>query len=259
MAWPIIVAWLHYVSIMLMVASLLGEHLLLKPEMDVAQARTLQRLDIVYGASATVVLVTGLLRMFLEKGPAYYNHHIAFHILFGLFVIAALLSIYPTIVFLRWRGYKSRARAAVGSSPVQEDPDDRAGGNDVAAAGAVFCDLDGARRVLSARLVRSRRSRWAAFRHRANPVRRRASARRLPSACSADSSGDRAPFPPGADNFQRFRGSDRIVSWPPPTALGRWWPVGGQPDGRSNVGKLQVPVNTDETAIGHLTCIRCSR
>lgn len=103
MAWPIIVAWMHYVSIMLMVASLLGEHLLLKPEMDVAQARTLQRLDIVYGASATVVLVTGLLRMFLEKGPAYYNHHIAFHILFGLFVIAALLSIYPTIVFLRWR------------------------------------------------------------------------------------------------------------------------------------------------------------
>jgi putative membrane protein len=103
MAWPIIVAWMHYVSIMLMVASLLGEHLLLKPEMDVAQARTLQRLDIVYGASATVVLVTGLLRMFLEKGPAYYNHHIAFHILFGLFVIAALLSIYPTMVFLRWR------------------------------------------------------------------------------------------------------------------------------------------------------------
>jgi putative membrane protein len=103
MAWPIIVAWMHYLSIMLMVASLLGEHLLLKPEMDVAQARALQRLDIVYGASATIVLVTGLLRMFLEKGPAYYNHHIAFHILFGLFVIAALLSIYPTMVFLRWR------------------------------------------------------------------------------------------------------------------------------------------------------------
>ena len=54
MAWPIIVAWIHYVSIMLMVASLLSEHLLLKPEMDVAQARTLQRLDIVYGASATI-------------------------------------------------------------------------------------------------------------------------------------------------------------------------------------------------------------
>jgi putative membrane protein len=110
MAWPIIVAWMHYVSIMLMVASLLGEHLLLKPEMDVAQARTLQRLDIVYGASATIVLVTGLLRMFLEKGAAYYNHHVAFHILFGIFVVVALLSIYPTVIFLRWRSDRVAGR-----------------------------------------------------------------------------------------------------------------------------------------------------
>ena len=103
MAWPIIVAWIHYVSIMLMIASLLGEHLLLKPELAMAEARTIQRLDIVYGASATFVLVTGIFRMFLEKGAAYYNQHIAFHILVGIFVTAALLSIYPTVVFLRWR------------------------------------------------------------------------------------------------------------------------------------------------------------
>ncbi|WP_213770355.1 DUF2214 family protein [Bradyrhizobium sp. dw_78] len=103
MAWPIIVAWIHYVSIMLMIASLLGEHLLLKPELAAAEARTIQRLDLVYGGSATVVLITGVMRMFLEKGLAYYNHHIGFHILFGLFIIAALLSIYPTIVYLRWR------------------------------------------------------------------------------------------------------------------------------------------------------------
>ena len=103
MALPIIVAWIHYVSIMLMIASLLGEHLLLKREMTAAEAKTLQRLDIIYGGSAALVLITGILRMFLEKGPAYYNHHIAFHILFGIFVIAALLSIYPTLIFLRWR------------------------------------------------------------------------------------------------------------------------------------------------------------
>jgi putative membrane protein len=103
MAWPIIVAWIHYVSIMLMIASLLGEHLLLKPELAMTEAKAIQRLDIVYGASATVVLVTGILRMFLEKGAAYYNEHIGFHILVGIFVIVALLSIYPTLVFLRWR------------------------------------------------------------------------------------------------------------------------------------------------------------
>jgi putative membrane protein len=103
MAWPIIVAWIHYIGIMLLLASLLGEHLLLKQEMTVSEARAIQTLDIVYGASATVVLVTGIMRMFLEKGAAYYNHHVAFHILFGIFVIAALISIYPTVIFLRWR------------------------------------------------------------------------------------------------------------------------------------------------------------
>jgi putative membrane protein len=103
MAWPIIVAWIHYVSIMLLIASLLGEHLLLKQQLTVTEARTVQRLDIVYGASATIVLVTGIVRMFLEKGAAYYNQHIGFHILIGIFVIVALLSIYPTVVFLRWR------------------------------------------------------------------------------------------------------------------------------------------------------------
>jgi putative membrane protein len=103
MAWPIIVAWIHYASIMLMIASLLGEHLLLKQELAATEARTIQRLDIVYGASAATVLVTGLLRMYLEKGFAYYNHHIGFHILFGIFIVAALLSIYPTMVFLRLR------------------------------------------------------------------------------------------------------------------------------------------------------------
>jgi putative membrane protein len=103
LAWPIIVAWIHYVAIMLLIASLLGEHLLLKQELTAAQAQTIQRLDIVYGASAGIVLITGILRMFLEKGAAYYNQHIGFHILLGLFIFIGLLSIYPTVIFLRWR------------------------------------------------------------------------------------------------------------------------------------------------------------
>jgi putative membrane protein len=38
-----------------------------------------------------------------KAGVAYYNHHIAFHILFGIFIVAAVLSIYPTRLYLRWR------------------------------------------------------------------------------------------------------------------------------------------------------------
>ena len=30
MIWPVVVAWIHYVAVMLLIASLLGEHLQLK-------------------------------------------------------------------------------------------------------------------------------------------------------------------------------------------------------------------------------------
>jgi putative membrane protein len=103
MLWPVVVAWIHYVGIMLLLASLLGEHLVLKQEMAVSEARTLQRLDNIYGGSAVLVLVTGIMRMYLEKGTTYYLHNGAFHALVGLFVVVALISIFPTVVFLRWR------------------------------------------------------------------------------------------------------------------------------------------------------------
>lgn len=109
----VLVAWLHYVSLMLMTASLLAEHLLLKPQPTLEQAKTLQVLDIIYGASATALLVTGIARMFLEKGTDYYLHHAPFHILLTLFVLIGLLSIYPTLKFLKWR-VSSRA----GQAPV---------------------------------------------------------------------------------------------------------------------------------------------
>ncbi len=103
MLWPVVVAWIHYIGIMLLLASLLGEHLVLKQELAVSQARTLQRLDSIYGGSAVLVLVTGIMRMYLEKGTTYYLHNGAFHALIGVFVLVTLISIFPTVVFLRWR------------------------------------------------------------------------------------------------------------------------------------------------------------
>ena len=114
----VVVAWIHYVSIMLMMASLLGEHLGLKPDLTASEARAIQRLDVIYGGSAAFVLLTGIMRMYLEKGATYYLHNGAFHALLGVFVIAALLSIYPTLVFLRWRA-DTRAGRGQGLKPGQ--------------------------------------------------------------------------------------------------------------------------------------------
>ena len=49
------------------------------------------------------MLVTGIMRMYLEKGATYYLQNGAFHALVGVFVVVALLSIFPTLAFLRWR------------------------------------------------------------------------------------------------------------------------------------------------------------
>ena len=107
----IVVAWFHYASLMLLIAAVLGEAVVLKPQITVTEARLLQRLDNTYGASAALLLATGVARMFLEKGVAYYLHHGAFHILVTLFVVIGLLSIYPTVIFLRWRGEIKADRA----------------------------------------------------------------------------------------------------------------------------------------------------
>jgi len=48
--------------------------------------------------------VIGLLRVFFfEKGPAYYWHSAPFIAKLTLFAIVGLLSIYPTIQFVKWR------------------------------------------------------------------------------------------------------------------------------------------------------------
>jgi len=58
----------------------------------------------VLGASATLLLVVGLLRVFFfEKGADYYFHSHAFMTKFSIFIAVALLSIIPTIEFLSWR------------------------------------------------------------------------------------------------------------------------------------------------------------
>ena len=48
--------------------------------------------------------------MYLEKGTTYYLHNGAFHALLSVFVVVALLSIYPTVVFLRWRAQTRAGR-----------------------------------------------------------------------------------------------------------------------------------------------------
>ncbi|MFZ3202782.1 MAG: DUF2214 family protein [Pseudomonas sp.] len=99
-----IAAYLHYLSIFLLFALLTLEHQLFKRPLDLPRARSLMRIDIAYALSAGLILASGAARLvWYGKGLAYYLHNSLFHAKLGLFILIALLSILPTLVFLNWR------------------------------------------------------------------------------------------------------------------------------------------------------------
>ena len=106
-------AWLHYLAVFVLFSTLVVEHLLFRPQLDAATAKRIGMVDAIYGLSAGAVLITGFVRMAYEKGFAFYMQHWAFYALFILFAIVGLISIYPTVVYLRWRKDLREGRAPV--------------------------------------------------------------------------------------------------------------------------------------------------
>jgi putative membrane protein len=97
-------AYLHHLAAFLIVGTLMVELVLLKGELTATAARSLLRMDMVYGIAALVVLAVGFIRVFhTEKGSAYYFDSGSFLLKLALFIVVGLLSIYPTIKFLGWR------------------------------------------------------------------------------------------------------------------------------------------------------------
>jgi putative membrane protein len=89
---------------MTLAAALLAEHLLFRPPLSAADARRLIRIDLIYGLSALIVLITGILRVLsFGKGADFYLGNPVFHAKFGVFLAVALLSVYPTVRFFSWR------------------------------------------------------------------------------------------------------------------------------------------------------------
>jgi putative membrane protein len=107
-------AFLHHVAAFTLFATLVVELILLKDELSVPRVRKIQRVDLVFGIAAGVVLVIGLLRVFyFEKGASYYFHDIPFIVKLSLFAVVGVVSIYPTLQFLSWRGSLKEGRAPI--------------------------------------------------------------------------------------------------------------------------------------------------
>jgi len=99
-----LIAYLHYLSIILLGAFLTGELVICRPPLRAEQVRQLPRLDIAFFAAALLALGTGLLRLFFyAKGVHFYLPNPAFIVKMILYVAIALMSIIPTRQFIAWR------------------------------------------------------------------------------------------------------------------------------------------------------------
>jgi putative membrane protein len=97
-------AFLHHLMAFTLVSAIAIEFVLIRQEITRANALRLLVADAVLGASATVLLIVGLLRVFyFEKGATYYFSSHAFLTKLSVFILVALMSAVPTIEFLSWR------------------------------------------------------------------------------------------------------------------------------------------------------------
>lgn len=112
MTGTITLAFLHHIAVVAVFVTLGVELVLLRFDLTPPVARTILRMDAAYGIAATLLIVVGLARVFYtEKGAAYYFHSGTFIAKLSLFLIVGLLSIYPTMQFLRWRPVLREQRA----------------------------------------------------------------------------------------------------------------------------------------------------
>ncbi|WP_421956143.1 DUF2214 family protein [Polaromonas sp.] len=110
-----LLAYAHILAILTMVVFLASEAALCRVQwLNAAVVERLAKIDAIYGMAAVSVLLTGIARTWWGiKGTAWYWTNPLLHIKVTLFVVIGLLSIKPTLMFLRWR----RELRATGSLP----------------------------------------------------------------------------------------------------------------------------------------------
>ena len=100
-----LLAYAHILAILTMVVFLASEAALCRTEwLNAAVVERLGKIDLIYGLSAATVLLTGVARTWWGiKGTAWYWTNPLLHLKLTLFVVIGLLSIKPTLMFIRWR------------------------------------------------------------------------------------------------------------------------------------------------------------
>lgn len=99
-----LLAALHHLLFFGLIAMLAAESSVLRGPLDANALQRLGRIDAAYGLVAGLLLIAGGLRIaYGLKGWEFYAHNPWFHAKLGAFLLAALISVVPTLRILRWR------------------------------------------------------------------------------------------------------------------------------------------------------------
>ncbi|MGM9484814.1 DUF2214 family protein [Roseateles sp. NT4] len=94
----------HHLLVFSLVAIVVAEYALCSYPLPQQRLRAVAALDAFYGAAAVLIVVVGALRVL--HGPKGYQFYVAnpmFWAKMGCFALIALLSILPTVKFIRWK------------------------------------------------------------------------------------------------------------------------------------------------------------
>ena len=97
-------AILHHLLVFGLVITIATELALTRPGVTAADVSRLARMDAGYGASAGLILLVGFLRVWLgAKGVDYYLGNAWFWAKMASFAAVGVLSVPPSMAFVRWR------------------------------------------------------------------------------------------------------------------------------------------------------------
>ena len=114
-----VLASLHHLLVFGIAAMLVAQAVLLRGAFDRSVLQRLAGIDRGYGLCAMALIAVGISRVVYGiKGHDFYLHNPWFHAKMGAFVLVGLLSILPTVKFLRWR---KAERANPGAVPSEQD------------------------------------------------------------------------------------------------------------------------------------------
>jgi putative membrane protein len=106
----------HHLLVFMIFGLLFAELVLVRPGMNQIMVARVAALDRWYGVIAGLILIVGFsLALFAAKGWAYYAHNLFFWAKLVTFIAIALISVPPTIAYIRWR----RANVAPGDAQVR--------------------------------------------------------------------------------------------------------------------------------------------